>query len=74
MDGMTLAITVSASINIVTIVSMVYYLKGKVESIDKSLNKRIDDLKDHVDKRIDDIKQLLSNRIRSIEEIVYRES
>ena len=73
MDGETItAITVTATVNIVTIISMIYYLKGKVETLERSLNKRIDDLDKSVNRRIDDLKYLISNRIRNIENTVYK--
>jgi len=67
MDGETItAITVTATVNIVTIVSMIYYLKGKVETMERSLNKRIDDLRDSLNRRIDDIYRVLNKDITTV--------
>jgi len=67
MDGETItAITVTATVNIVTIVSMIYYLKGKVETMEKSLNQRINDLRDSLNKRIDDIYRVLNKDISTV--------
>ncbi|RLG79790.1 MAG: hypothetical protein DRO40_12225 [Thermoprotei archaeon] len=67
MDGETItAITITATVNIVTIVSMIYYLKGKVETMERSLNKRIDDLRDSLNRRIDDIYRVLNKDITTV--------
>jgi len=67
MDGETItAITVTATVNIVTIISMIYYLKGKVETMERSLNKRIDDLRDSLNRRIDDIYRVLNKDITTV--------
>jgi len=69
MDGETItAITVTATVNIVTIVSMIYYLKGKVETMERSLNQRINDLRDSLNKRIDDIYRVLNKDITTVRE------
>jgi len=67
MDGETItAITVTATVNIVTIISMIYHLKGKVETMERSLNKRIDDLRDSLNRRIDDIYRVLNKDITTV--------
>ncbi len=67
MDGETItAITITATVNIVTIISMIYYLKGKVETMEKSLNQRINDLRDSLNKRIDDIYRVLNKDITTV--------
>jgi len=64
MDGETItAITITATVNIVTIISMIYYLKGKVEVMERSLNQRINDLREHLNHRIDDIYRMLNKTI-----------
>ncbi|RLG74651.1 MAG: hypothetical protein DRO14_05500 [Thermoprotei archaeon] len=67
MDGETItAVTITATVNIVTIISMIYYLKGKVETMEKSLNQRINDLRDSLNKRIDDIYRVLNKDITTV--------
>jgi len=74
MDGETItAITITATVNIVTIVSMIYYLKGKVESMEKSTNQRFEDLKEYINNRLNDFYKMFNNRIKNIENIVYKE-
>jgi len=81
MDGETvLSVAVIGTINIVSIITTLYYLKGKVENMDRSINKRIDDinkriddLKDYFAERLNDFYKMFNTRIKNIEEIVFRE-
>jgi len=71
-DGTITAVAVTATINIVTIVGMIYYLKGKVEEMEKRFDSKINDLKDFFNTRINDIKESLNARLSNVEDIVYR--
>jgi len=74
MDGETItAVAITATVNIVTIVSMIHYLKGKVETMDKSVDQRFEDLKQYINERFNDFYRMFNNRIKNIEEIVYKE-
>jgi len=74
MDGETItAITITATVNIVTIISMVYYLKGKVESMEKSTNHRFEDLKEYINNRLNDFYKMFNARIKNLENIIYNE-
>ena len=82
MDGID--VMAIAGINILTIVATVYYLKGKVEQMNKQyqyeqqqlikyIDARISDLKEYVSDRFNDLYKMFNTRIRSIEHIVYKE-
>jgi len=74
MDGETvLSVAIIGAVNIVSIIATLYHLKGKVEHMDNSINKRIDELKDYFDKRLDDFYKMFNTRIKNIENIVFRE-
>ena len=71
MDGSEIAVV--ASINIITIVSVIYYLKGKIETMEKSTNQRFEDLKEYINERLNDFYKMFNTRIKNIENIVFRE-
>jgi len=70
-DGSEIAVV--ASINIITVVSVIYYLKGKVETMERSTNQRFEDLKEYINERLNDFYKMFNTRLRNIEELVYRE-
>ena len=71
MDGSEIAVV--ASINIITVVSVIYYLKGKVEAMERSTNQRFEDLKEYINERLNDFYKMFNTRIKNIEEIVFRD-
>jgi len=74
MDGETItAVAITATINVATILGMLYYLRGKVETMEKSTNQRFEDLKQYINDRFNDFYRMFNNRIKNIEEIVYRD-
>jgi len=70
-DGSEIAVV--ASINIITVVSVIYYLKGKVEAMERSTNQRFEDLKEYINERLNDFYKMFNTRIKNIEEIVFRD-
>jgi len=75
MDGETItAVAITATINVATILGTLYYLKGKVETMEKSSNQRFEDLKQYINDRFNDFYKMFNTRLRNIEDIVYREN
>jgi len=74
MDGETItAVAITATVNVATILGTLFYLKGKVETMEKSTNQRFEDLKEYINNRLNDFYKMFNNRIKNIEEIVYKE-